>query len=129
MKVSELTGPELDYWVAKANSHEGGVLKGGFYFYTWDDWLLFNKGSKPYRPSEDWSQGGPLIEKYVHRIIKWDYPPEIEYDYSEFWEVGINYNAENDRCEFVQTGHTLLTAVCRCIVASVYGEEVPDEVA
>lgn len=42
MKVSELLGPELDRWAAKADG---------------------KKFDEEFRPSTDWAQGGPIIER------------------------------------------------------------------
>lgn len=46
MKVSELAGSQLDFWVAKAEGVEASV----------DTQLKFT-------PSTDWAQGGPIIDR------------------------------------------------------------------
>jgi hypothetical protein len=124
MKVSELEGAELDYWVAKAIGYEivmrpqhdiGGIeqrmIKGkGGYF-----------GIPQYH--RDWSQGGPIIERegidvVFLRVEKW-------------WESGMNLtnkeNAENLPNLFPESnGPTPLIAAMRCFVTSKFGEEVRD---
>ena len=46
MKVSELAGVQLDFWVAKAEGVESSI----------DTQLKFT-------PSTDWAQGGPIIDR------------------------------------------------------------------
>ena len=127
MKVSELSGPELDLWVAKTEYPNG-------LFTPWNQkyWLCNTQGRPlwnlmaPYvlrvgyswRPSNNWEIGGPLIEKYrieLYRAIL-DTNPKA-------WGAIIN----TDDYEYEGYGGTPLIAACRCIIASVYGEEVPDE--
>ena len=62
MKVSELSGALLDYWVARA---EGKVLSS-----EWDtsrtDGVLIGTGEgdlERFAPSTDWAHGGPIIER------------------------------------------------------------------
>ena len=114
MKTNELTGAALDWAVAEAEELE-------VYF---DDGVVCLKGqpfddnSHYWLPTQNWSQGGPIIER--ERIIlspddegpelwcSWKYPPD-ESDY--------------------QYGPTPLIAAMRCYVASKLGDEVeiPEE--
>ena len=78
MKVSELEGAKLDYWVAKAEGHlfrsacldglreirtntPGQVLLG--YFAIDESCEGFYQDEQMYAPSTDCSQGGPIIER------------------------------------------------------------------
>jgi hypothetical protein len=106
-KVSELSGAELDYWVAKANGCGTGEV-----------WLEDNKcrlrvmrSSIVYSPSTDWSQGGPIIQKYG---ISLDHKGDGKYD--------AKFLAGKP-----MTGMNALQATCRLVVALRFGEEVPDE--
>ncbi|WP_188130771.1 phage protein NinX family protein [Paraburkholderia panacisoli] len=60
MKVSELSGPLLDFWVARAEGYKSvddvpSTLTG-----EWSD----GSGTKnDWAPSTDWAQGGPIIAK------------------------------------------------------------------
>lgn len=88
MKVSELEGAELDYWVASAEGWQFHWSKHNYYVITgpngesemcWERWSEYdaatgkkNKIPHPhtcmtrigYFPSTNWYQGGPLIQKY-----------------------------------------------------------------
>lgn len=103
MKTSELTGPALDWAVAKC---EGGDLINFDHQYA----------ARCYRYSTDWSQGGPIIEREkigTHCYGRWS-------------ACGANMPSSK-ACE----GPTLLIAAMRCFVASKLGDEVdvPKELA
>lgn len=71
MKVSELNPPELDYWVAKAEGLDPEILPGSQAGdnYPWRPFCNL-KGSGRYRPTFDWSQGGPIMEREWTNIIE-----------------------------------------------------------
>ena len=92
LKTSELTGAALDWMVAKCTGM------------TWDVSL---SGPYTYKPSTDWAQGGPIIERegialYLYGDSEW--------------------NAHVGGRESV--GPTPLIAAMRCYVASKFGDEV-----
>ena len=110
IKTSELQGAALDWAVAEAvglsvtrelngwhQVEEGSICLG---------WVGVN-----YRPSTNWSQGGPLIERH-----------EVEIEAGP-WSA----------CCGIKTMHgdTILEAACRAIVAAKLGDEVdvPEELA
>ena len=100
IKTSELDGAALDWAVTKSQ----GLI-------------MFDIIGRS--PSTDWSQGGPLIEKYIGAT-----------DY-EVGQVKEPFYAET-RCsnmEAYANGKTILIAAMRAIVASKLGDEVdvPDE--
>ncbi|WP_019142407.1 phage protein NinX family protein [Noviherbaspirillum massiliense] len=121
MKAAELHGALLDYWVARAEHLEKPevahiVTASGeqrewcqyiHHYYAPDDdgWWT------DYRPSTDWSQGGPIIERECIELSKqgevWHarklHPPEIKSD-----------------------GSTMLEAAMRAYVTSRFGAAVPD---
>jgi len=112
-KVSELEGAKLDYWVAKALNW--GEREG-----TW-----WSENIPLYRcrgtiaelsPSRTWAACGPLIQECKVEIVPWN---------EEAPFIACVASCDKQRCD--QVGESPLEAACRAIVASVYGEEVPDE--
>lgn len=102
VKAAELIGPALDWAVAKAVNAYDGEYK-----------------FRPFSPSTDWAQGGPLIEK--HQIdLCWDGS-----DGKAMW-----WHAYHQDIADQQTHQSPLIAVCRAIVAAKLGEvvSVPAEV-
>lgn len=73
MKVSELEGSELDYWVAKVVKPKD--YQGGWFT---DDTLPSHANFTEFEPSSDWSQGGPLIEEYKICIQNAAAPPFLD---------------------------------------------------
>ena len=97
MKTSELTDTALDWAVRQCEGRQ-----------EWN-----------YRPSTDWSQGGPIIER-----------EEITVCWQGATWVGSKFNIRvTDEYEFHQTGPTPLIAAMRCYVSSKLGDEVeiPEE--
>ena len=104
MKVPELSGAKLDYWVARSNGYKAYIAKAG---------CFLGKEYRPiciYGPSTEWDQGGPIIEREEIQLV-----PRAN---GEQWAAGI------DQC--VKGGDTALIAAMRCYVASKFGEDVPD---
>ncbi len=140
MKVSELAGADLDYWVAQADprcegltwerreDHWAGVCDAGVAAFIAPQGFAqalrlrreYGNGAEQYAPSFLWQQGGSIIEREginvrvhaVHNkaIVSW--AGEKEWPMSQ--EVGA-------------LGETALIAAMRCYVASKYGEEVSAE--
>jgi len=99
MKTSDLTGPLLDYWVAKIEGCEHMCAL------DWD--------YDGFEPSTNWAQGGPLIEKYGIYVA-----PGTDNKIVAFCQ-------HEGKCP-TQFGDNRLIAGMRCIVASKFGDEVPD---
>ena len=112
MKTSELTGAALDWAVAKCE----GLLAFG---YKDDMGLLLitlSTGETEYfKPTLDWAQGGPIIE----REKLWVEPTD---DGEQWWSTTLSGRHEGE-------GTTPLIAAMRCYVASKLGDEVqlPEE--
>ena len=113
MKTSELTGAALDWAVAKCEPDDTLAL----YFdestgepLCHDDW----PDNQEYKPSTDWAQGGPIIEREKIEIFIRD----------EMWFAYSSLSLPQDF-----HGSTPLEAAMRCYVASEFGDEVdvPDE--
>lgn len=130
MKTSELTGAALDWAVAKC--------EGGFDLHRRTDWhnkpwaFFFRDDEDPervdkfylneYKPSTDWSQGGPIIEreKIELKYLGYDNPP--------YWGALKFSPSKYERQAAI--GPTPLIAAMRCYVASKLGAEVdvPEEI-
>jgi len=121
IKTSELIGAQLDWAVAKAEA-----LNFEPYFYKHGQyWVIkvVRDGYNPERnvywfsPSTDWSQGGPLIEKFRPVIVYHNGPDETP------------MAATREQSPNFMAGDTVLIAAMRAIVAAKLGEEieVPEE--
>ena len=110
MKTQDLTGPALDWAVAKAEVQEpvGSFLDG----------VVAHPDYNKFYPSTNWSQGGPIIEREGISITP----------LFQEWEALLDLN-EGDIMVEVCRGPTPLIAAMRCFVASHLGDEVdiPEE--
>jgi hypothetical protein len=107
MKTSELQGPALDWAVAKCE---------GIDLFETEGWLYdHDTGTrKPYGPSTNWSQGGPIIERERIALCP-----------GYLWEASKDFDAVGgDTDTAVEHGPTPLVAAMRCFVTSTLGEEV-----
>ena len=114
MKVSELTGEQLSYWVAKAQGWSLDTEHG--------DWLYYGSaiiGREFYRPHQDSAQAFELIEKFGIEVK----PIQSRMDGSWYAHCKYYDNYRNNS----RVGSTPQEAICRAVVASVYGEEVSDD--
>jgi len=110
MKTSELTGITLDYAVAKCEGLD--LLESEGWQYSDDEGTR-----RPYTPSTNWVQGGPIIEREKIRLdCAWSPGP---------WEGCCKIDGVTSWTE----GPTPLIAAMRCFVASKFGEEIniPEE--
>jgi hypothetical protein len=106
MKTSELTEAALDWAVAKCEDEEVSLVRGQLETrWTENGW----------KPSTDWSQGGPIIEREKITICFDTCVPR--------W-VGCDWDAR-----LTEFGPTPLIAAMRCYVASKLGDEIkiPEE--
>lgn len=110
MKVSELEGALLDYWVAKAEGTPVEIAGGDCHLMEGEYCIGY------YSPSTDWADGGPIIER-----------EKIDTAYCNVWYALHNAAFTDERQMKEFSGATPLIAAMRCFVASKYGEEVPHE--
>jgi hypothetical protein len=110
MKASELTGAALDWAVAKCEPDDTLAV----YFdestgepLCHDDW----PNNQEYKPSTDWAQGGPIIEREGMGVF--------QLGDGRGWACGF------------ESGPTPLIAAMRCYVASKLGDtvDVPEELS
>lgn len=139
VKVSTLIGPALDWAVAKAldlpvvmlhglmwkvaaeNNYKGD-LAWHFEARKNEPWIATGhgiEGSPLPEYGADWSQGGPIIEREIDQISRYEAYPDYRAD--RF--------ATDDYEDCHAIGPTPLIAAMRCYVASKLGDEVeiPDE--
>ncbi len=110
MKVAELQGALLDYWVVRAQGDEPA--------YIWQNGArCATRNGIPVRYSSDWAQGGPLIESGLITLL---YLPTDERGKLGTWEASFS-----DETGFEATNP--LVAAMRAYVASTFGPEVSDE--
>jgi len=133
MKVSELEGAELDYWVAKAEGYtiENAVHdEGCFTIYDSEGGRV---GDLPksntykgiiyglYAPSTKWELSGPIIEREKIYVGPCVYAPEHTWQATKHKYVEGHYKGE-----FIATGPTPLIAAMRAYISSKYGETVDE---
>jgi hypothetical protein len=125
VKVSELTGPALDWAVAKCEGkngilHDDGITRciviaaaSGVY-----------KGT--YKPSTDWEQGGPIIEREKLCV---GHKHQCDPEYCEVNDPVTNCWARTTSGGYLSYGPTPLIAAMRCYCASKLGGdiEIPEE--
>ena len=120
MKVSELIGAKLDYWVAMAlgdrlarvvgaEEHERCETRFG------EQWP-WNR----FMPSRAWMDGGPIFEREGFGICKFHEPTDGPIPEGGEWCA--LWRDDSKRAD----GPTPLIAGMRLFVMSKYGEEVPD---
>jgi len=111
IKTSELTGSALDWAVAKCE---------GFDYLNHQNLARITTSAHAWRPSCNWPQGGPIIEREWLDVTPW--PNESDEDLR--WQC-----VQHDSTDCLCFGPTPLIAAMRCYVASKLGDEVeiPEE--
>ena len=110
MKTSELTGAALDWAVAKCE---------GIDLFETEGWIYMDGTRAVFRPSTDWAQGGPIIEREGINLRL-----QAGTDKQPVAFVWVNHQPAHR-----QHGSTPLIAAMRCLVASELGDdvEIPEE--
>ncbi|WP_069267400.1 phage protein NinX family protein [Paraburkholderia nodosa] len=127
MKVSELSGALLNYWVAKADGlHEPRIAEytdGCLHCLLPGQQVGENhwRPERLYFPSADWSVGGPIIEREEICV-------RTMAQLRTFRPGERCWRANHYHGEYLSTGSTFLEAAMRCFVKSKFGDDVPDEV-
>ena len=123
VKVSELEGAALDWAVAKCEGFRCHIFHGDLVQIMVEP---NSRSSYYFNPSENWSEGGPIIERekitlsYRDRLMPTGNQGCVAYYLSELFE---------DNGGFHSIGSTPLIAAMRCYVASKLSDEieVPEE--
>jgi len=127
MKTSELQGAALDWAVAKCEGkdndceiHAGNVMYG-----------RATSGFIQYRPSTDWAQGGPIIEREGVEVTKGNplYFPKGNEKGDYYEPLWIARKPQDNlppgvRGVYEKWGPTPLIAAMRCLVASKLGDDI-----
>jgi hypothetical protein len=128
MKVSDMSGETLDYWVARAN---GWTRKAG----AWVD----SQGVEQYAPaacydpSHAWELAGPIIERErigMFEGAEWPEPgtPPAQWIWYACVEGSPDYGPNLESYDHpTVSGPSPLVAAMRAFVASKFGDTVPDE--
>lgn len=122
MKVSELKGAALDYWVAKAEGIPAHMEGGKFPKCIRED-AQNDPGEELgifiYDPSTDWSYGGPIIEREKISVDRPCHPHPFD------WSAHSDeLTTKSAGLYSPQYGPTPLIAAMRAYVASKFGNEV-----
>lgn len=126
VKTADLIGPALDWavdWAVSGKPLDVLQKKDGS-----GEWAYFHEGNwfaaGPRKYSTDWSQGGPLIDKYQMTVICM----QSLYEKSEQAKrpgTGIWSSKQRDAdTDYGWLSPTPLIAVCRAIVRHAFGDEV-----
>lgn len=121
VKTADLAGEALGWAVGKAEGLEV-FLAPPEYGSPWRVFALYRAAAtehtKRYNPWEDWTLGGPLIEKHMVSL----HCPQSTDDVWAGWVI-------TDKGEFCQAGDSATTSACRAIVAAKLGDiiNVPKE--
>ena len=129
IKTSELTDAALDWAVAKCEGYECNFDDevSGPWLVPQEGYLHDEKPLVSFRPSTNWAQGGPIIEREKIRIS-----PNL----NGTWSAQIRHTTAHHLVDHPvlagwtnKHGPTPLIAAMHCLVASRLSEEVevPDE--
>jgi hypothetical protein len=113
VKTIDLGGAALDWAVAKCEGEEVTMVKGQLETrWTENGW----------KPSTDWAQGGPIIERELIRVVA----PSIR---GIDWTALIQHHPIGANNWSQGFGPTPLIAAMRCYVSSKLGDEIetPEE--
>lgn len=119
MRVSELEGALLDYWVARADNLPKPRVDDGF---CWIEEPACDGDpagalEAAFAPSTDWAQCGPIIERAKIHLV-----PAAAGDRAS-WTGSVPAGAST----IEQVGESPLIAAMRAFVASHFGDTVADE--
>jgi len=111
VKVAELSGAALDWAVAKCE---------GIDLFETEGWVYDDDGRRPYIPSTNWAQGGPIIEREKISIME---------ECNGTWMGSIGGCTDLDMPLYQEHGPTPLIAAMRSFVESKLGDEIdiPEE--
>jgi hypothetical protein len=140
MKVAELSGAMLDYWVGKALGASDNWRMGTDGRFSFEHMpsgvdvgfipneccAAIPQCELDFRPSERWDQAGPIIERERIYIE----PAFNNADSLTHWDAGC-YSRKGTPDHFAGEwaqgrGSSALEAAMRAYIASRFGDEVPD---
>ena len=113
IKTNELTGPTLDWLVAKCQGYVEQGVYGTPEFRDSEVYLCYCDAvlNSCYSPTTDWAQGGPILDRERITIRQWTNMPII---HAYMPHDGAPWGA----------GPTPLIAAMRCLITSKLGSEI-----
>lgn len=122
MKIGDLSGALLDYWVARAEGRLQPVISGGKCLVS-DGLIIVTVGGQalelpgyspdqPYSPSIDWAQAGPIIERLTILVQPW---------HDRGYAATLGETAEHE-LQVDAFGSTYLEAAMRCCLVARFGK-------
>lgn len=136
MRVADLEGADLDYWVARAEGFAHTLAREAQFaldghanpciFTTSRGDLRLARADSvtAWNPSTDWSCGGLIIERERMHLEPFpggaEYPEWMAFDQSDGW------GEPSEDSPLRQYGDTALIVAMRAYVATKFGKEVPD---
>lgn len=117
IKTSELEGIALDWAVSLITNPEWTEEDRALNTYDYAD--IGDPGDEPYTPSENWAQGGPIIDCVDMQFWKWGGSPR-----GEMQCATLPTKEEHGTRLTTYFGETKLVAGLRAYVASKLGDEV-----
>lgn len=132
IKTSELSGVALDWAVAQAIEEEIHYEyvddeRRKMLISKWEDYSRNGDFSQQeeWSPSTNWSQGGPLIERFGVTVMKYD-SSCIDEHKANLWTAQLDGENMEQWCA---DSPSPLSAACRAIVSAKIGHEVdvPEE--
>lgn len=117
IKVAEATGAALNWLVAKCEGLDIDSLEAGN-VWVWETDPLTGERERVvlFRPTRNWAQGGPIIEREAHNLFKHNGGTE--------WCCACYVQRDGYVAIVTADGPTPLTAAMRCYIASKLGDEV-----
>lgn len=127
VKTNELIGAALDWAVAQVESEEYIAKYITKTSLNLAGQVVASEHTANYRPSTNWAQGGPLIDKYKHWVSPPVNDPDPEQPYG--WGAEIYDEAGFDVIGRAVGCPSALISICRAIVTANLGDvvQVPAE--
>ena len=121
MKTNELTGAALDWAVARCEGVTDEWREDGPFLWHGVPCIRSGGHDVNYRPSTDWSIGGPIIEREMIQLT-----PHCMVNPLYGWAAAYRSFDEDDDVYalFRKRGKTPLIAAMRCYVASKLGDDI-----
>lgn len=120
VKTNELTGAALDWAVAQCEQLECEAFNGNV-FLAPKHAVRSGNAMRIWRPSANWSHGGPIIEREIGNLWKGN---KLNPQEPDVWTAAAYLKATDGTLLYYESGPTPLVAAMRCYVASKLGDEV-----
>lgn len=121
-RIAELTLPEIDYWVARAEGRKV-EMRDGEWFVENDakDWMF---EMEYYQPTRSWAAGGPIVERLCREGIRVDCNNDGKFEPNV--QTVVRRNGAIEALMFYEYD-TYLHAAMVALLIKTHGASVPDE--